>query len=283
MRWILIGLISAAQGVSGWYFTMFGVYGLDDFDGSLGVSMLAFPAMLLLAVLGYDERAFLRIQMHERVAVYDIVSGEPVWDRRLPNGHGIPVTVDAILIDERGAFLRMDNHSHAATWFVLDPRTGGIEVTAEEGNLQVIDAMDDAVPEIPGDVVERCIERHRQVSDDGYDSEFTDDAGIERVFRYEDESLLINPVTGRPAGEDHGFTLHQICCRPTALESRAEDGSMLRRLDGTAPSARDVVAETASGRVAILIAGPESKWRLIIARSDGLTEAVIGDRGWLPW
>lgn len=442
VRWVLVGAICVTLGASGWYFTLFDVYGLHDFDTSLAISILALPAMLLLVVLdfrtitargvlwtwivlraiavpllglgigslarvwlvtassdtahelfdshaadyawqlaglgaallavqplvggvrriavavfgtprqaaapaeevprwpgsplakgiaatvafallaagmltlagraywhvavdtsssvppmvatgtidgqeilvtSYDERTFFRPEAHVRVAAYDLGTGRLMWDRRLPNDHGIPVGLDAILVDERGAFVRMDQPSRADTWFVLDPRTGDVKATAEERNLQVIDDPGDAARGIPGDVVERYLERDDQLVDDGYDDVFTDDGDLERVFRYDDESLLIEPVTGEPAGLAHGFTLHRICCRPAALEAHAGDGNVLWRIDDVAPSAREVVAATESGRVVMIVAGPESKGRLIITRQDGYTEAVIGDRGWLPW
>lgn len=236
-----------------------------------------------IAVVGYSERAFLRLDSHERVAAYDLGSGELMWDRRLPNEREISATVDAVLIDERGAFLRMDDHAYSATWFALDPRTGKIETTADEGNLQTIDVMDDTVPGIPGDVVERYLARDDQGLDEGYDYKLTDDADIERVFRYDDESLLINPVTGRPAGEDHGFTLHRRCCSHAIVEAHSIDGDVLWSRAGNVPEARDVVAETPGGRVIIVTSGPESKWLLITAGKDGFTETVVGDRGWFPW
>ena len=236
-----------------------------------------------IAVVGYDELVFSGLFRHERVAAYDLATGELVWDRKLQDDREIPVSVDVVQLDERGAFVRMDHPSDASTWFVLDPRTGRTEFMAEESDLHVVDEPENAAPGIPGDAVERYIERDQLVPDEGYDYEFTDDADLERVFRYEDESLLINPATGRPAGEDRGFTLHGICCSPTALEARAEDGKVLWRRDDAAPSPRDVVAETESGRVVVLIEGPESKMQLLSMSSSGIAEAVLGDRGWLPW
>lgn len=427
VRWVLVGAFSAALGVSGWYFTMFDVFGLDDFNGSLAVSMVAFPATVLLVILdfrtagrrgvlwawlvlralavpvlglglgslvrfwlvtqsgdrpvgwidshggdyawhlaglgalllaiqpvvagvrrvagavfgarvagwpgspvakglagtiafaviaagmltvvarvrwhiavdtsasvpsmvatgtidgreiaavSYDEDATLRIRAHERVAAFDVTAGELMWDQRIPNDSGIPVTVDAVLLDDRGVFLRMDVPAGAATWFVLDPRTREIEAAAEEGNLQVIDDPGDAAPGIPGDVVQRHVERSRHVADDGYDYVFTDDADIEQVFRYDDESLVINPVTGSPAGQDHGFTLHGTCCRPTVLEAQGEDGQVLWRIEGIDPSARDVVAETDSGHVIMLVEG-----RVKVAAHHGRPGGIHRSRGGRP-
>ncbi|MFD5225885.1 hypothetical protein ACFWHT_09725 [Microbacterium sp. NPDC058342] len=236
-----------------------------------------------VAVVTYDERAFLRISEHERVAAIDLGTGELIWDQRLPKDHDIPVGVDAVAVDERGAFIRMDDPTRAATWFALDARTGRIAMTATEGNLQVVDDLGTAAPGIPGEIVQRYVDRDGQGVDDGYDDEFTDDADLERVFRYDDESLVIEPVTGRPAGEEHGFTLHTLCCRPSALEARGPESDLLWSLEGASPSARDVVAQTPGGRVVIMADGPESKGRLIIGSISGHREVVIGDRGWLPW
>lgn len=236
-----------------------------------------------IAVVGYDARAFLRWPAHERVAAYDLDSGDLLWDRRLPSGTGDPSTLDAVRVDERGAYLRMGGGSSTPTWFLLDPRTGEIDVTAEEGNLLVLDDYDDAAPGIPGDVIELYLDLHDRVSDDGYDYVFTEDGDIERVFRYDDESLLIDPTTGDPAGGGRDITLHSACCAPSALEARSTDGRTLWRLEGVFPSSREIVARTEDGHAVLLVPGPESKWWLVVARGDGYAHAVVGDRGWVPW
>ncbi len=92
----------------------------------------------------------------------------------------------------------------------------------------------------------------------------------------------MNPLTGRPAGETGGFRLDRFCCQ----DGERLDLSVGGRVVATFPQAlntRDVVAETASGRVVLYAEAGEGKGMIVIADPTGFRTAVMGDRGWFPW